>query len=68
MGKLVELLIKKQEEMNLSETEFANKLGMSRPMWYLVKSGNRQPGKKFLKATMKAFPELQLDVMNCMRG
>lgn len=61
---LIEKLKVKQGDM--SETDFAEKLGMSRAMWYLVKNGQSEPGLDFLRAVIKAFPDLQLDVYKLM--
>lgn len=56
----------KAKQGNMSETDFAKTLGMSRTMWALVKNGQREPGLDFLKAIIKAFPDLQLDVYKVM--
>lgn len=61
---LIEKLKAKQGDM--SDTDFAEKLGMSRTMLALVYNGQRQPGLEFLKAVIKAFPDLQLDVYKLM--
>lgn len=54
--KVVELLIKKQGEM--SNSEFAINLGISKVMWGYLKSGERKPGMKFYSAAMRVFPDV----------
>jgi transcriptional regulator with XRE-family HTH domain len=63
---LKEILMQRQESLGLNESEFAEHLGISRSMWWLVKSGQRNPGGKFLRAVMRNLPECRLDVMNYM--
>ncbi|MFA5377213.1 MAG: helix-turn-helix transcriptional regulator [Dehalococcoidia bacterium] len=67
MSAIVGQLRTKQAELQLSETAFAKKLGVSRTMWYLIKSDKRTPGLSFLASAMRAFPELTLEVMAVMR-
>ena len=66
MDKLVEALIKKQEELKLTESAFSRRVGMSRPMWYMIKNGRRKPGLDILKKIIAEFPEMQLLVYQSM--
>lgn len=61
-------LIAKQKEAGLSDVAFAKKIGVSRQLWAFVKKGTRKPGMKFLKAVIKAFPDLQIYVYQIMAG
>lgn len=61
---LVEKLKAKQEECNLNESEFADRLKLSRATWYLIKNGDREPSREFLSAVMREFPELTVEIMN----
>jgi len=63
---IIEKLKAKQKELGISDIAFAKQIGISRPLWALVKTGKRGPGMKFIKAVMSTFPELSLDVMNYM--
>jgi hypothetical protein len=65
---LIKMLIAKQDELEFSDVAFSEKIGMSRQMWAMVKNGDREPGKDFLVAIMKAFPEYQLDVANYLKA
>ena len=56
-SKVVQELMHRQGE--LSDGEFAkNKLGITRTQWAYLKSGKRQPGKKFYSAVKTSFPDL----------
>ncbi len=60
---LIERLKEKQGEQ--SDAEFAEKLGVSRQLWGLIKTGvHETPGSKFITAVMRTFPELTGDVIN----
>lgn len=60
VDKVVEAVVKKQRELGLTETDMSKKLGISRPMWYLLKHGVRKPEKDFLGAVSFLFPDLQI--------
>ena len=62
-----EKLKAKQEVEGLNDQAFASKLGVSRTLWSLVKSGAREPGMKFVKAVMRTYPELTVEMMDFMR-
>lgn len=63
LAALIERL--KEKQGNLSDADFAERLGISRQLWSLIKSGKHaEPGAKFLKAVVQTFPELNLAVMN----
>ena len=60
---IIKKIIEKQKELALSDASFSRELGISRPLWALLKSGKREPGMKFIKAVMRMFPELTVDVL-----
>jgi len=66
MKELVAALIRKQKDLCLSESDFARKLGISRPMWYQIKRGKRQPQLEILKKISNVFPDLQILVFSIM--
>ena len=47
-----------QKTANMTRTEVAKKLGISRPMWTYLETGRRNPGSAFYKGAIAAFPEL----------
>jgi transcriptional regulator with XRE-family HTH domain len=63
---LIGKLKAKQQELGMTDPAFADRLGISRPLWTIVKNGQHEPGGKFLKAVMVTFPDLQLAVSNYM--
>lgn len=56
MTKVVEEVTKKQGEM--SDGLFAKELGLKRVSWFYLRTEKRNPGLKFYKAVMRAFPDL----------
>ncbi len=56
-------LSRKRAAAGLNESQFAEKLGISRALWFQLKRGKRFPSAKFLSAVMKVFPGLTVDVM-----
>jgi predicted transcriptional regulator len=65
---IIEKLKTRQKELGLSDDGFAKHIGISRPLWALVKVGTRQPGMKFTKAVIRAFPDLEFDMWNYIRS
>lgn len=65
---LLSLLIKKQEAENLSHTEFAQSLGISRALWDLVRTGKRGFGEKTLSGIVRSYPELIPELLIFLRG
>lgn len=65
---VVSELQQKQRELAMTDIDFAQKLAVSRQLWAAIKKGHRQPGLKFLRAVIREFPDLQLDVFNLMAG
>jgi len=58
MSQVIEETLKKQVELGLSDTEFAEHLGISPTMWWYLRTGQRELGKKSYQAIANAFPEL----------
>ena len=60
------MLIDKLEELRkkdgLTDAEFAEKLGISRPLWSRVRSGGLAPHRQFLAGVCQEYPELAGDV------
>lgn len=63
MDALIENTKKLQELRKLTDEEFSGVLGVDRSTWANIKSQRRKPGKKFLKALARLFPELTLDIL-----
>lgn len=63
MNPLIGKLAKIQKEQCLSDEQVANRLGVKRPMWTMLRNGKLQPGRKTLTGIMRGFPELTTDVL-----
>lgn len=59
---LLEKLIAKQRDLNLSDAEFADKLGISRALWTNTRGG-LPIGMKVLRGVVREFPTLTDDVI-----
>jgi len=61
---LLKKLRQRQEEAGLSDTAFANQLGISQQLWNAIKLGTRQIIKPpLLTGILKAYPELTRDLL-----
>ena len=56
--RIVAALIAKQDAENLSNTEFAAKLGISAGMWTLIRTGKREMGVKPLEGIARHYPDV----------
>lgn len=63
---LLEKLKLKQGE--LSDYQFANKLGISHQLWQMTRTGKREISSVILRATTRVYPELDQDVLIFLRG
>jgi len=61
---MIQRLLAIQKELGASDRVFAERLGISRALWYSIKTGNSKPGEKSLPAILTAFPELSSYVSN----
>lgn len=48
-------------EHNLSEAQFAEKIGVSHSFFNRVLNGKRNPGSKFIAGVLKNFPDLSFE-------
>lgn len=55
---LLAKLIAKQEALNLSDQEFAQRLGIPRSTWQLTRTERKRLGPRIARRAMRAFPEL----------
>lgn len=60
MNKVVERIKKTQEHERLTDEQFATLLGIHRSTWAKVKSGERNPGLKLLRAFNYQFPNVEI--------
>lgn len=65
---LIRLLAERQEELGLSDGQFAERLGISKALWHLHRSGKREPALSLLQAVVQRFPELQAEVLMVLRN
>jgi len=52
-----------QSQKGLPDKEMAKRLGCSRQLWQMTRTGKTPIGSKIMKNVSKAFPELQQDVI-----
>lgn len=59
---LVTTLSRRQRADAQTDAQFAARLGLSRPMWGMLRRGKTRPGRKSLERIVRAFPEYQVQV------
>ena len=64
---LVAKLSARQTELGLTDTEFARRLEISRPLWWMTRHGTRRINIMLLNGIAKAFPELDEDILAALR-
>jgi transcriptional regulator with XRE-family HTH domain len=57
-----------ENKLNLNQTEFAEKVGVTNQYIYLYTSGKRNLGRIFLNKIKKAFPEVNTDYLLYGKG
>ena len=62
---LEELRLKQRE---LSDYKFADILGISHQLWQMTRTGKRELGLTVLQGVVKAYPELDRDVLFFLQG
>lgn len=67
MKTLIEKIIEKQKEKQLTNAQFARLVGISESMWRSVRSGERQVGNKTLNGVLVTFPELDKEILAFIR-
>lgn len=55
---LIHQLEERRRNLGISDEKFARLLGVSRSMWSQVRSGNKEPGERFIGGVMREFPTL----------
>jgi len=65
---LIERLKKYQSQLGLSNYKFAERLGISAELWRMMKLGKRAVSLSLLRGIMKAYPEMEEDVLIFLRG
>lgn len=58
VSELVRRLEEIQKSEDLTDEAFAQKLGVHRVMWSLVRRNKRQPGKRVIEGAFRLWPEL----------
>ncbi len=64
---LIERLITRQRELGLTDGEFARRLGISRTLWWAIRTGQRAMGLRSLRGIVRAFPDLDDEVLAFLR-
>ena len=60
---LIEDIKRLQKLKGLSDTQLARQIGVDLSTWSKIKSGKANPGGRFLRGIINAFPELHLSVL-----
>ncbi len=64
---LVAEVIDVQERLRLGDREMAKRLGISHSYWLALRSGRRQPGRKFVVSVLRVLPILEPEVIQCLK-
>lgn len=64
---LVIKLTEYKQQQNLTDAQFANKLGIPRTTWAQQKNGKRPVGLTLVKAIVRTFPDLIPDVIEFLK-
>jgi len=62
--RLAHVLRNQQREEQLTVEDMSERLGVSQSMLIMVYTGRRNPGRKFLRGVLRAYPDLRDEV--CM--
>jgi hypothetical protein len=65
---LREKLVEKQAESGLSDEAFAASLNITPTMWFYIKGGQRDMGKKVLRGIRRNHPELIPDLLDYLNA
>lgn len=60
---LLEKLLRRQEELKMTDAQFAQRLGIPRSTWQLTRTGRKTVGPRIARAAQRAFPELTPDAV-----
>ena len=63
MTELLAAILRVQEMYRLSDRQFSQSVHIDPGTWSRIKSKQRNPGTKFLRALTSSYPELKLEVM-----
>ena len=65
---LVAEMVSAQKKYGLSDRAFARRLGISHSYWISLRQGKKGPGRKFVVGVMNAFPFLETEAIECLKG
>ena len=65
---LITHLQKLQQEMQASDSKFARLLGVSRPLWSMIRRGQRPVYMALLRGVVRSFPEMDKEVIEFLRS
>jgi len=65
---LVTEMVSAQKKYGLSDRAFARRLGISHSYWISLRQGKKGPGRKFVVGVMNAFPFLETEAIECLKG
>jgi len=63
LSKPITTLVEIQNKEELTDKAMAERLGCSRQLWQMTRSGKIPPGNTVIKCISKNFPELHLEVI-----
>jgi len=65
---LLQVLIDRQKELDLIDADFAQLLGLSRPLWRAIKGGRREISLRLVRGALQAFPDLEPVILGYLRS
>ena len=65
---IVKTLQTRQKELDLIDARFAQLLGISRPLWWMTRNGQREVNISPLRGVAKAFPELHEQIITFLQS
>ena len=63
LSNLITTLEQRQRHLDLNDSQMAHRLGCSRQLYQMTRTGKIPPGPRVLKGISGAFPELQQDII-----
>ena len=65
---IVNILQTRQKELDLIDARFAQLLGISRPLWWMTRNGQREVNISLLRGVAKAFPEMHDQIISFLQS
>ena len=57
-----------QKKHGLTDRDMGARLNISHSYWIYLRSGKKNPGRKFVVGVLNAFPFLETEAIECLKG